>query len=393
MVPPPLLKIRTITAGISFERGQPADVRVSSLGKAAAFLADAKKAFEADGYDVQTTRIATNSFEEWCDVSDGSSTLQTMRVIDAELVRLNIQLFNAGPASSAAALSMVPAIVGLGPRISATGALTDPLDKAGASRIAGAILGIAKTTAGGEGNFQFCASFNVPPGIPFFPAAYHEGPPSFAIGCETSALLDKALPQADGDLARAKELVTAIFEEQMAPVEALGRKLSAEHDLPYKGIDASVAPLGMCPPLTTSFESLGLGDFGQSGTLAVSSLVTSALKAIRRGVTICGYSGLMLPPCEDAGLARRAAEATPTYRIHDLLMYSAVCGLGLDTVPVPGDVPQAKLTALLLDVGALAFRLNKPLTARLFPVPGKTAGEMTSFENPYLCNTKIFDVP
>ena len=43
-------------------------------------------------------------------------------------------------------------------------------------------------------------------------------------------------------------------------------------------------------------------------------------------------------------------------------------GLGLDTVPVPGDVPPAKLTSLLLDVAALAFRLNKPLTARLFPV-------------------------
>ena len=201
------------------------------------------------------------------------------------------------------------------------------------------------------------------------------------------------MPKASGDMTRAKQLVTEIFEEQMAPVEALGKALAAQHDLPYDGIDASVAPLGTAPPLTTAFESIGLGDFGQSGTLAVSSLVTSALKAIKNGVTLCGYSGLMLPPCEDAGLARRAAEATPTYRIHDLLMYSAVCGLGLDTVPIPGDVPQQKLAALLLDVAALAFRLNKPLTARLFPVPGRAAGEMTSFAHPILCDTKIFEVP
>ena len=57
-----------------------------------------------------------------------------------------------------------------------------------------------------------------------------------------------------------------------------------------------------------------------------------------------------------------------------------VCGAGV-------------LAALLLDVAALAFRLGKPLTARLFPVPGKAAGEMTEFANPILCNTRVFDVP
>jgi uncharacterized protein (UPF0210 family) len=37
---------------------------------------------------------------------------------------------------------------------------------------------------------------------------------------------------------------------------------------------------------------------------------------------------------EDAILAQRAAEGTLT--IKDLLLYSAVCGTGLDTVPLPG---------------------------------------------------------
>lgn len=154
-------------------------------------------------------------------------------------------------------------------------------------------------------------------------------------------------------------------------------------------------PLGTAPPLTDSFESLGLAArFGDSGTLALSSLVTSAIKGLSRtrdGVMTTGYTGLMLPPCEDVGLARRAGEMS--YSIHDLLMYSAVCGIGLDTVPIAGDTPKAKLAALLLDVAALAFRLQKPLTARLFPVPGKHAGEQTTFKNPILCNTRIFEVP
>jgi phosphoribosyl 1,2-cyclic phosphodiesterase len=42
---------------------------------------------------------------------------------------------------------------------------------------------------------------------------------------------------------------------------------------------------------------------------------------------------------------------------------------------------------------ALAYRLDKPLSARLFPVPGKSAGEQTTFQNPFLCNTAVFKVP
>ena len=154
----PLLKIRTVTVGISFERDEPSDVRIAALDKAAAFLTAAQKRFEDAGYEVQTTRISTNSFEEWCDIGDKASTLRTMRAIDAELVRLGINLFNAGPASTAAGMAIAPAIISLGPRISASGALLDPLDLNGAMGLAAAILRITETTTGGEGNFQFCSS-------------------------------------------------------------------------------------------------------------------------------------------------------------------------------------------------------------------------------------------
>ena len=136
-----------------------------------------------------------------------------------------------------------------------------------------------------------------------------------------------------GDLRAAKERLTAEFERQMAPLHAFASGLSERHAIAYDGIDASIAPLGTAPPLTDSFESLQIFDrFGDSGTLAASALVTSAVKAIGKGITLCGYTGLMLPPCEDAGLAQRGTEKT--YHIHDLLAYSSVCGL--DTVPILG---------------------------------------------------------
>ena len=142
-----------------------------------------------------------------------------------------------------------------------------------------------------------------------------------------------------------------------------------------------------------------------------------------------GYSGLMLPPLEDATLARRQmlcdneeqeeqeeqdegqesakkrAKTTTAeekkkkkgtkkraYGVTDLLAFSAVCGVGLDTVPIPGDTSHAAVAATLLDTAALAARWNKPLSARLFPVPGLQAGDLTSFESPFLINTRVFDV-
>ena len=43
-----------------------------------------------------------------------------------------------------------------------------------------------------------------------------------------------------------------------------------------------------------------------------------------------------MPVLEDKVLAQRWAEST--YDVDSLLAYSAVCGTGLDTVPLPGDV-------------------------------------------------------
>lgn len=99
----------------------------------------------------------------------------------------------------------------------------------------------------------------------------------------------------------------------------------------------------------------------------------------------------MLPPLEDQGLADRSRARV--YNVRDLLLASAVCGIGLDTVPLPGDVTSERVAALLMDVASLSMRWNKPLSCRLFPVPGKRAGDTTAFTNPHLCNGAIFALP
>ena len=383
-----LLKVRTITVGITLAPTD-GEAWAGQLERAAQFNAAARARYEADGYEVQTCRVSTNPFEEWLDVSDADGAMRTVRALDADLQRLGIELISLGPARTAAGLALVPEIVAVGPRIIVSGAMA-PLDAAAAERLGAAALRIAALTPGAEGNFQFCAAFNVPPGIPFFPAAYHDGGAiSFAVGCESANVLDAAITAgAPADLERAHVTIRDAFEAALAPIEAAALALSRDHEIAYGGVDASIAPSPAAAPLTDSFERLSGGQFGGAGTLGACALVSSALKALR--LRTCGYSGLMLAPMEDIGLAKRGSERA--YLLRDLLTYSAVCGLGLDTVPVPGDVSAATLGRLFLDISALAHRLDKPLTARMFPVPGKGAGEMTTFENPHLCNMRIFDL-
>jgi uncharacterized protein len=69
-----------------------------------------------------------------------------------------------------------------------------------------------------------------------------------------------------------------------------------------------------------------------------------------------------------------------------------VCGTGLDTIPLPGACSAETIAHLLLDVATLALRLQKPLSARLFPAPGKHAGEHTTFTSPYLTNTVVKEI-
>ena len=68
------------------------------------------------------------------------------------------------------------------------------------------------------------------------------------------------------------------------------------------------------------------------------------------------------------------------------MQYSAVCGIGLGCVPVPGTTSRAQLAALIRDTAALALRYGRPLTGRLFPRPGLGPSEATAFESESPCN-------
>jgi uncharacterized protein (UPF0210 family) len=164
----------------------------------------------------------------------------------------------------------------------------------------------------------------------------------------------------------------------------LGNKLAAAARWQYLGIDTSPAP-GLDASIGQAIEVLTKAPFGSASTLSACAAITDVLKSL--SLKTCGYSGLMLPIMEDPVLAQRAAEKR--FTVSELLLYSSVCGTGLDVVPVPGNTPEAVLRAILTDVAALATKYQKPLSARLFPVPGMDVGETVSFDNPYLTDAVV----
>lgn len=381
------MKIRTITTGISLKSPK----EIEKISQAAEFNQQAKVYFEQQGYEVQTTRIATNSWEEYLPGLSKSEIEREIKIIEQLCENLNISFFSIGYASRPETIALIPdinkntSIIYCSSKI---GDRSSGINYENAWESAKVIHRISQETEHGYGNFHFCAWANCQPGIPFFPASYHEGETSFAIGLELCDLVMQAFSKASNIL-DAEQKLKLILEQELNKVAAIAQKISEKFAIEYSGIDTSLAPpLNQKQSIAFAYETLMNGKFGHQGTLAISGMLTRVLKSV--SVKICGYSGLMLPVCEDVGLAVRANEQT--YNITNLLSYSAVCGCGLDTVPIPGDITIEKIAAILIDMATLAIKLDKPLSARLFPIPGKKAGEMTAFTSPYLVNCKIFTV-
>ena len=89
-------------------------------------------------------------------------------------------------------------------------------------------------------------------------------------------------------------------------------------------------------------------------------------------------------------MAKRAAEGA--YGIPELLQFSAVCGMGLDTVPIPSGATAEQIAAHYMDVCALAYRLQKPLSTRFLPVADADAGDTCDFGSPYMCPGVVFAI-
>jgi uncharacterized protein len=392
MTTPP---IRTVTLGLGDEH----PLTPAAIKQAAEILQLAQERYAGAGYEVQTLRLSTRPvFDDLASWSP-SALVNYVQVLQRMLDDVGLGFCSLGTAQAARPGFPLERIDLIADLLASTSALNATVQLAtseyglraeAALPVARVMQRLAYETQEGFGNFRFAMLACAAAGCPFFPTAYHAGPTSLSLGLQGVDVVLEALQARISreimpvDLLRASEWVRTALIEQASPVVALGQALVQEQGLLFGGIDLSPAPLGE-HSIATALELCGYGPVGTPGTLAAAAALTFALK--NTGLPTCGYCGLMLPVLEDAVLGQRWGEGLSG--AHQLLLYSAVCGTGLDTLPFAGDTAPELIAHLLLDVATLALRLNKPLSARLFPVPGRSAGERTTFTSPYLTNTLI----
>jgi len=379
-------KIRAITAFINLDRPR----YQQDVADALKMLRRAQTTFESRGYQVQTIRIATQPFPEYTKGLTKEQAVAFFKEYDALAVKENFAA-SIGPAMLHSGDSESQADL-LGEILSNTKKLNGSVVVAGEDGVRWNAVGAAarvmkkleETTEHSQGNFRFAAIAMVPPLTPFFPAAYHTGfGHQFAIALESANLVAAAFKDSR-DLGMARQRLIDSLAAIAFDVEGHAGRVDQETGWTYMGIDLSPAPSGDVS-IGAAIENLTTQPVGMSGTLTAAATITSAVKDIKIKQT--GYTGLMLPILEDTRLAQRWSEGHIS--IDALLSYSAVCGTGLDTVPLPGDVSAEHLSLIIGDMASLAVKWHKPLSARLLPVLGKGWGEMTEFNDPFLVNAKL----
>jgi uncharacterized protein (UPF0210 family) len=243
---------------------------------------------------------------------------------------------------------------------------------------------LADGTTHSEGNFRFAALASVPQATPFFPGAYLTGlGHQFAVGLESANEVTAAVRDAP-DLPAAKRRLIDLFFQLASSVENVALRIDSERGWTYLGVDLSPAP-SKDASIVTAIENISRQPLGSNGTLSAVGVITSAIKEI--GLRKTGYSGVMLPVLEDSVLLQRWNAGLVS--LDALLNYSSVCGTGLDTIPLPGNVTDEQLTRIIGDVATVSVKWNKPLTARLMPVAGKSAGQQTDFPEGRFLNAVI----
>ncbi|MDR3574182.1 MAG: DUF711 family protein [Anaerolineaceae bacterium] len=384
------MKIRSITNFYN-----PASPQAeTTLDRLAEMSQAAGSEFGQAGFEVQTTRLASTPFPQYFRSLEENEAVRQALALEASAGSHGFTYLSLGPAlpQFPKSYDVIPAILAATHSVFLSGIMADAAQGVclPAVQACGRLIAqIAPLDPNGFANLNFSALANVPANAPFFPAAYHTGDrPAFALAIECA---DQAVTNFSSahSLAEARQSLLDSLEQAAQKIEQVALEMERRFGIAFLGLDFSLAPYpDDCCSLGGAMEQLGVGQLGLSGSLAAAAFVADTLDRGRWKRT--GFNGLMMPVLEDSVLARRS-EGSLTLK--DLLLYSAVCGTGLDTVPLPGDASPEQLAAVLLDVAALAVRLDKPLTARLMPVPGKKAGDATSFDFSFFANGHIMALP
>lgn len=370
-------------------------IRINSasfLQEAAGVLNQAKTAFESAGYAVETLRVVTNPLAEIIAGMSQDQALAYLKTLDGLATSGNFML-NVGPAMlhdsddpspmgvAEQALSTLQNI-----ETSVIIADADGVHWNTIERTAELVQYVSEHSPGSLGNLKFAGTAMVNPYSPFFPGAYFtEEGEQYAVGLECADIVQAALAQNKGKFASALVALTSGLAQRLSSANTVMTGLRQQ--TPWNpGVYLSVSHVGDMS-IAGAIEAYTGESFGAGGTLTAIRLIAEAVQKVEAS----GNSVLGLAVMEQKLLAQRWSENT--YGMDSLLAYSAAGSMGVDMVPLPGRIHLGQLKRIFSDVAVLANRWNTPISARLLPVAGKKAGEMTAFNDPSLFNTKVHPLP
>jgi uncharacterized protein (UPF0210 family) len=379
--------VRAITAFVEL---QPARYE-QQIAEVAGKLGQTRRLFEQAGFEVQTVRITTQPYSNYVRGLTKEQALALLFRLE-ELAAKHSVLLNIGPAvlDDQPDPLMLELLEEVHSRVKQLDASMIVASEKGVHwnavhAAARHIKRVAEKSPRSQGTFNFAATAMLGPGAPFYPGSWHANQGGrFSVGLQGANVVAGVFASSRGDALAATRQLGEALSALANDVHRISRAAEAATGWKYWGFDSTPAPL-KDDSIGAAMESLYASHFGAAGTMTAAYVITQAQQQIPE--PRIGYGGLMIPVLEDSLLARRWSEGA--INIDSLLAYSAVCGTGLDTVPLPGDVTEEQLVRILGDMAVLAFKWKKPLTARLQPVHGAKAGEMSAFDDPFLVNAKL----
>lgn len=391
------MKLRSITLGINPEQADSQALEKDIQ----TFFAEANTLFLEKGMEIRTQRIGLPPFSIRDD-EEGRGVLSSVSLISSLCKNLGIRWFvvpfhavgQHSQEMNSVALDVMKQYKNVFINYIAT--KNSGIDRQAVSHAARFVRDVSQLSDNGIDNFRFGVSFNTKPNGAFFPFMYHEGENGFSIALELILPFVNAIERSQSkdleDLRR--EIMTELLPV-VSGVDAICHEVETTTGMRYFGIDASLSPHPERSDCSIGYlvELLGVRGFGNSGTLFIASFLTDIIKSLvkRSGIRATGFNGVMYSVLEDYGLAKVNRESG-SLPISQLLALSSICGCGIDMVPVPGDITPDEIASIMLDVGAMATWLDKPLGVRLLPVPGKGVGDWTEFNHDFLVNTQIQEI-
>ncbi len=237
---------------------------------------------------------------------------------------------------------------------------------------------------GGIGCAKFVVFANSVDDSPFMAGAYHgvgEPETEINVGISGPGVIKSAVKQAGccsfADMAEnIKKFSFKITRLGQLIANIASQRLNATRGI----VDLSLAPTPKVgDSVAEILQEMGIDTVGGPGSTAALAMLNDAVKrgGLMATANTGGLSGSFIPVMEDAGLSKAAELGTLS--LEKLEAMTSVCSVGLDMIPIPGDVSDSIIAGIIADEMAIGVWNHKTTGVRIIPVPNAKAGDKVSF--------------